>query len=392
MIAPRSVLVITHVQHHRRDGAIWAHGPYASEIELWAGMVPRLIIAAPCRDSAPTGDCRPLRATNIEMRPIPATGGSSVGAKLAQLWALPRITWRLASAIGEADAVHVRCPGNLGLLGAVLAPLLARRMYAKYAGQWSPYSGEPWSYRLQRALLRSPWWRGPVSVYGPRDDDPPAVVGAFTSVLSEGHLERARRAAARSWPHDPLRVLYVGRLTAPKNVDVLLSAVGLLRDDGVKVECTIVGDGAERAALERLTVRRRIADRVRFMGALPFDRVLDHYEDSDVAVLVSSAEGWGKALSEAMAFGLVCIGSDRGFLPRMMGEGRGLTVPARNAPALANMIATITQDPARFAPLRARAAAWGQRQSLDAVREALRELLGRHWGGAPESDGVLAAR
>jgi hypothetical protein len=45
----------------------------------------------------------------------------------------------------SADAIHVRCPGNLGVL---LAPLFTRRLVAKYAGQWNGHHGERFALRL----------------------------------------------------------------------------------------------------------------------------------------------------------------------------------------------------------------------------------------------------
>ncbi len=56
---------------------------------------------------------------------------------------LPPMIWQLIACLRRADAVHVRCPGNLGLLGVLIAPLFSRRLIAKYAGQWTGYPGKP---------------------------------------------------------------------------------------------------------------------------------------------------------------------------------------------------------------------------------------------------------
>jgi glycosyltransferase involved in cell wall biosynthesis len=98
-----------------------------------------------------------------------------------------------------------------------------------------------------------------------------------------------------------------------------------------------------------------------------------------VLALVSEAEGWPKAIAEGMAFGLVCIGSDRGFVPKMLSGGRGLTVAPGDAGALAGLLSAIARDPEQYVPMRRAAAEWSQQYSLEGLREAIRQLLLEKW-------------
>jgi glycosyltransferase involved in cell wall biosynthesis len=208
------------------------------------------------------------------------------------------------------------------------------------------------------------------------------VVPFFTASLTAEHLERARAAVASKGMGMPLRLLYVGRLSANKNVDILLDSLDALRRQGVSVRCTIIGDGPERQALEERARTLGVTEIVSFTGALDFERVVTSYEQHDVLVLASDSEGWPKAIAEGMAFGLVCVGSDRGFVIEMLGEGRGVPVPPRDVKSLVEAIARIAQHPAEYDTMRRRAAQWAQRYSLTDVREALRDLL-REWWGVP---------
>jgi len=289
---------------------------------------------------------------------------------------LPRMVWALAQAAWTAGALHVRCPGSIGLVGALLGPLLSRRRIAKYAGQWQDFPGEARTVRLQKALLRSRWWGAPVTVYGAWPDQPAHVVPFFTSVLSAAQMARARQAAGARAASGRPRVLFVGRLSRAKNAHVLLGALGRLRGEGTDLPCTLVGDGPERAALEAQAAELGVA--AVFAGGVSFDRVLSFYETHDVLVLASESEGWPKAIVEAMAFGLVCIGSDRGLIPQILGEGRGLVVPPRDVEALAAALRRAA-DPGEAAAIRAKAAPFGQRYSLEDLREALREVMAEWW-------------
>jgi glycosyltransferase involved in cell wall biosynthesis len=387
----RRLVVVSGAIHHRHDDRLYAYGPYAREIEIWADLFPQVLIAAPCRDAPPPGDSLPLARPNIAIAPQPESGGVTFAAKAKQAFLLPLIASSLVRAMRQGDAIHVRCPCNLGLVAAVLAPLLpSRRRVAKFAGQWDGYPGEPWSVRLQRSILGSAWWRGITTVYGKSPEQPPHVVPFFTSLFGAEHLARARAALRARKARRQSRVLYVGRLSAAKNVDTLLEAVARLESQRL-AECVIVGDGPQRAVLERQARALRIADRVTFVGAVQFERVLDFYEQCDILVLASESEGWGKAITEAMAFGMVCIGSDRGPIPEILGEGRGIVVQPRDADALANAIREVMNAPERWSPMRRAAAEWAQQYSLPGLRKALEQLLTERWHlGGPSALSAIA--
>ncbi len=375
----KRLLVISSAIHYSYDGRLFSYAPYAREIDLWADIFPELIIAAPCRQSTPPPDCAPFSRRTISIIPQKETGGDSPGAKLKAMISLPALIIGLLRAMRRAGAIHVRCPGNLGLIGVVMAPIFSRSLVAKYAGQWTPYPGEPLTWRWQRALLKSRWWRGPVTVYGDWPDQPPHVVPFFTSSLDERQAERARIAAGRRIAgangRKELRILYVGRLSAAKNINAVLDAVALLKSGSLKVECDIVGEGPERAKLEKQAEDLRISDHVNFAGGVDFDQALDFYEKADALALISETEGWPKAIAEAMAFGLICIGSDRGLIPMMLGEGRGIVVPPGDASALASALRRIIENPDQYTEMRERAAEWGLQYSLEGLKQAIGKLL-----------------
>jgi glycosyltransferase involved in cell wall biosynthesis len=300
-LVPR-LAIVSHVVHYQHDGQLHAYGPYAREIDVWASLFPEVVIVSPLRHAPPPADAAPLAARNVVVRAFPESGGVSAAAKLWQAVRAPWLAWRLWRLLGDANAIHVRCPGNVGLLGALVAPLRSRRLVAKYAGQWGGYAGEAATVRWQRWLLRSRWWRGPVTVYGRHPSDPPHIVSFFTASFTGEQLARARRSAAARppAPTPPYRVLFVGRLSAAKRAHVVLEAVAQLPATVVSA-CTIVGDGPERARLE---AQGAGDPRVRFAGALPFADVLAQYEQHDVLVLVSETEGWPKVVHEAQAFGM----------------------------------------------------------------------------------------
>lgn len=376
------LVVVSHVIHYQHEGMLWAYGPYAREIDIWADLFPEVVIASPYRAEAPPPDALPFTRANIRIAPQRETGGDNLAAKLRQVMLLPAHAWRLGKALRAADAVHVRCPGNLGLMGAVLAPLFSSRLVAKYAGQWNGYEGEPLTVRAQRAVLRSRWWRGPVTVYGAWPDQSAHVVPFFTSMMTAEQVERAVNVAARKKVGSPLRVLFSGRLVAAKRVSALLEGVGLAARAGLMLETVVVGDGPERESLERQARGLGIGDRVRFTGALGFDEALKWYEWAHCLVLPSQhSEGWPKVVAEAMCHGLVCVAVAHGQVPAML-EGRGLLLSVGTGEEIAAALADVARRPARYAEMMHAASLWARQHSLEGLRASLAEMLTERWGAS----------
>ena len=376
----RVLLVVSHVRHYVHNGQISAYGPYAREIDIWADLFEEVRIAAPCRSEAPSSDCLAFTRRNISLAPQRETGGDGVREKLAQILQLPLLMWDLLKAMRRADAIHVRCPGNLGLLGAMLAPLCSRYLIAKYSNQWSNFPGEPWTWKAQRQILRSKWWHGPVTVYASPAEARKNVVPFFTSIMTREQMALARAATQRKRRPGPLRILYVGRLSASKNVDKLLTAIAETKKQGLPVECKIMGEGPERRRLEAFCAIENLQSTVTFTGGVPYEAVLSEFAQADVLVLISETEGWPKAIAEGMAFGLICIGSKRGLVPQLLGEGRGITIPAGDSKALASTLVDIASNLEAYESMRCQAATWGQRFSLEMVRQELCTIFRKYWG------------
>jgi glycosyltransferase involved in cell wall biosynthesis len=156
---------------------------------------------------------------------------------------------------------------------------------------------------------------------------------------------RPRRVLPRDLA-EPYRLLSVGRLSAPKGYPLLIESVLLLRGRGRSVRLTLVGEGPERATLEKLIAVRDLGDCVRLAGACNHDRLADYYESSDAFVLSSFLEGVPVVLMEAMAMGLPCVATWITGIPEIIERDvEGLLVPPANASAIADAVERLMEDP-----------------------------------------------
>jgi glycosyltransferase involved in cell wall biosynthesis len=377
---PKKLVIVSHVVHYKSSGHLYAYAPYAREIQIWADMFDEVLIAAPCREQEPPGDCALLDRNNFSIAPQRELGGEALADKVKLLFSLPAVSWELARSIRQGDAVHVRCPGNLGLIGSILAPMFSKYLVAKFAGQWSSNPGESWSVRLQRAVLRSRWWHGPVTVYGRWPGQPSHVVPFFSAALSEEQMGRAEKAIERRRPSELRNILFVGRLSRAKNADILLQALSQLRAESIPFRATFAGEGPESSNLRKQTIDLGLSECVEFAGGVSSDRIIELLEHSGILVLASETEGWPKAIVEAMAFGLITIGSDIGLIPEIASEGRGLVVSPRDANLLTTALRQVLTAPEKYSGMRLRAAEWASHYSLESLRDSLRLLLAKHWG------------
>ena len=144
-----------------------------------------------------------------------------------------------------------------------------------------------------------------------------------------------------------------GRLTAQKALGDTLEALARVPD----VALLVLGDGPERAKLERRAGELGLADRVRFLGAGTRDDVIALFRAVDAALLTSAWENLPHTLLEALATGTPVIATAVGGIPEVVRDGEnGLLVPPRDIAAIASAIDRLVHDDALRASLAAAAA------------------------------------
>lgn len=141
--------------------------------------------------------------------------------------------------------------------------------------------------------------------------------------------QRARGPGA-----EHLRVVFVGTLEQLyKGPDVLLKAMAICRSNGIRIHATLVGEGRLQGELERLGRELKLEAQLHFTGFLPSPKaVRQQLGQADAFVLPSRTEGLPRAMLEAMAQGLPCVGSSAGGMPELLptsamcrpGDERGL--------------------------------------------------------------------
>lgn len=170
-------------------------------------------------------------------------------------------------------------------------------------------------------------------------------------------IERYRQHATsyRKTIGDEFRrnVLYVGRLDEEKNIDQLIRAMAML-PESCPATLEVVGDGNCRDELEALSAELGLQDRVRFLGLVTEQELLDAYARCELFVMPSTAELQSLATMEAMAAGAAVVLADAMALPHLVKPGyNGFLFPPGDVRALADRLADVLRDADTVADMRA---------------------------------------
>ena len=135
--------------------------------------------------------------------------------------------------------------------------------------------------------------------------------------------------------------VFAGRLTAQKSLDIALEAVAATPE----ARLVVIGEGPERARLERLTSELELNGRVQFTGPRPRAEVLAALSSATAALVPSSWENLPHAAVEALAVGTPVVATAVGGVPEVVHDGEnGLLVPPGSPDALAAAMARLVAD------------------------------------------------
>ena len=346
------------------DGVLWGssslcHSFWTRYLQIFDEV--RLLVRAKECKEPPAGHL-PATGPGVTFTALPYYEGP-----LQFLLRLPRIRRGIRQAVASAEAVQLRLPCFLGT--QVHRALPAGRPYGvEVVGDpWDVFAPganahplRPFFRRYLSRKLRRQCAGASASAYvtehALQRRYPPAE-GSFTTHFSSIDLtDEAFVAEPRSVPAESrrLRLVTVGTLAQLyKAPDVLIDAVGKCVGGGLDLDLVLVGDGKHRAELEARAAKLGLADRVVFRGALPAgEAVRKELDASDVFVLPSRQEGLPRAMIEAMARGLACIGSTIAGIPELLDPD--FLVPPDDAGALAARIREVVSDAGRMAEASAR--------------------------------------
>lgn len=377
-------VIITHVQHIKIDNQYFGYAPYIREMNIWMKYVDEVIVVAPLIDSELNPIYEKYSHSNISFCEAAEFEITSLANLIKTLIKLPEIFNSVYKAMSQASHIHLRCPGNMGLVGAIVQILFPNKQKtAKYAGNWDPKSKQPWSYRLQKWILSNTFLTKnmQVLVYGEWPNQTKNIKPFFTATYSESEIQNSEfriqnklslpaqskttennfdsaqsdrednhslslqsesittesdfdfaqsdkkdnnslslRAESRT-NENQFKFLFIGTLSPGKQPLYAIQLVEELYKKGLRVTLELYGEGVLRKELELYIVQNKLEPIVTLKGNQSKESVLKAYQSSHFLILPSKSEGWPKVVAEAMFWGCVPIASPVSCVSYMMGNG-----------------------------------------------------------------------
>jgi glycosyltransferase involved in cell wall biosynthesis/predicted metal-dependent phosphoesterase TrpH len=289
-----------------------------------------------------------------------------------------------ALAEGRYDIVHVCSPGPAGLGAWLLGRVLELPLVGSYHTELGAYA----ALRTGQAQLEQLTYWGLSTFYGACDvvlsPSQPSDTRLAELGIDTDRIHRWDRGVdlARFDPNHrteellpgEINVLYVGRLSKEKGVDLLAEAFLEARRRDPRLHLVLAGAGPEQDQL-----RAHLGEHATFLGWMGGEDLPRVYASADAFLFASETETFGQVVLEAQASGLPVVAVDRGGPSYLIDHGEtGLLAPA-HAGALAESLISVTSTPIMRERLRrgALAAVRGQswEASLDRLAAAYRVAL-----------------
>lgn len=152
--------------------------------------------------------------------------------------------------------------------------------------------------------------------------------------------------APESKTRERVVLLSTSRLTPRKRIDALIRVFAQATERTSRpLELRLIGDGEQRAELERLATELRMGDKVKFLGRYPHERLREAYQEADVFVLPSKNEGMSNSALEALASGLPLLVSGTGGMSQLVAdEKNGFFIDPDDIAGFVETIVKLAED------------------------------------------------
>lgn len=366
--------IITHVDHVCKDGKFYGYAPYVREMNIWLKYVDKVIVVGPISNRKITAIDIPYEHSNVEFVEVPSFSINSLSNSLRTFFLLPLLIWKVFGAMKRADHVHLRCPGNMGLIGAIIQIFFPKKIKtAKYAGNWDPTSAQPFTYRLQKDILSNTFWTKNMNVlvYGKWDGASKNIKTFFTATYRE---EDKKEVLSKSLS-GVIDFLFVGTLSEGKRPLYVLQLVSKLKEVGCKVRLRFYGEGAMKENLQKEIEKQNLQDSVTLMGNRAKEEVEQAFIESHFLVLPSKSEGWPKVVAEAMFWGCVPLVTSVSCVPYMVGNGsRGILLTLSEKEDIKRIMEIIDSETV-FKSMMDNGVDWSRKYTLDYFEDEIKQLL-----------------
>ena len=368
-------VIITHVQHIKENSKFYGYAPYVREMNIWLKYVHNVTVVAPIEKGKLDNIHLAYQHKKIDFREVSDFSITSIGKSFQTLFKIPLILFTIFTAMKKADHIHLRCPGNMGLLACVVQILFPNTpKTAKYAGNWDPKAKQPFTYKIQKWILDNTFLTRnmQVLVYGKWEGSSKNIKPFFTATYSETKRELVTPRSLKQ----KISFVFVGTLSVGKMPLYAIQLVENLYKLGIDVQLNVFGDGALRIELENYIATNNLKDFIFIKGNQNKDVIEQAYKESHFLILASKSEGWPKVVAEAMFWGCLPLTTNVSCVNYMIdSENRGRLLSLQ-LDEDTQMVSDLIKNKALYLNMCINARDWSQHFTTEYFENEITKLLG----------------
>lgn len=366
-------LVIAYPPTIFKEEKYFSYAPYVNEMNIWFKNIDEIAILSTTKYDKPLLMI-PFEKNFFKIFKIFEFNFLGFQNKILTILKLPIIIFQLLRACLWADHIHLRCPGNIGLVGCFVQIFFpSKPKTIKYAGNWDSNSKQPLSYRIQKYIISCPFLtrHAKVLVYGKWPNQSKNIIPFFTATYSKNEIISINSKDLSG----ELKFIYVGALHSSKRPLLSIKVIEELKLRGYQVKLDIYGEGDEKEKIENYILENQLKDDIIIHGNKSKDTVKKAFIEAHFLLFISKSEGWPKVVAEAMFWGCVPITSKVSCVPWMLDYGKRGILVENNIDEIVNHIEKLMEDKAKYTKMSFDAQKWSQQYTLEVFDNEIQKLI-----------------
>lgn len=367
-------LIISHVVHKIKDDKIYGYAPYIREMNLWLKYVDEVEVVAPFVNEELTNIDLAYKHKALKLTQISSLAFLSLKQIFFSVLKLPVIFIVIFKACKKANHIHLRCPGNIGLLGCLVQVLFPKKVKtAKYAGNWDPSSTQPLSYRLQKKLLSNTFLTRncKVLVYGKWKNQSKNIIPFFTASYRKSEIETIPNKNLNGI----IKLIFVGAFSKGKQPLLSVKVAENLLKKGYNIYLDMYGEGELFNEVKTYVVQNSLEKNIILHKNQPKNVVKKAYQKSHFLIFISKSEGWPKVVAEAMFWQCLPISTKVSCVPYMLDYGNRGGLVGNNLEMILDKLEYYINTPQVYSKQVLEAKKWSQQFTLERFESEIKQFL-----------------
>lgn len=374
MFSMKRVTVISSAPLINTDKGWFMYKPYETEMQLWAKNTDQIFFCCPVWK-----EDRNLLKSKVSFKvhktfELIEFDSTNIKNSIRAIGVVLVNAYRIFKVMRTATHIHLRCPGNVGLIACVVQILFpSKKKTAKYAGNWDPNAKQPLSYRIQKWILSNTFLTKnmQVLVYGEWENQTKNIKPFFTATYSEKEIGPI---IPRNFDGE-IKFLFAGTLSEGKRPLYAIQLVQELHKKGIKAQLDICGEGYLKQQLQQYISINNLSSFVFLKGNRSKEDLLQAYRKAHFLILASKSEGWPKVVAEAMFWGCVPLATNISCVNNMLDhENRGLLLTT-NLEKDTQKVLDLINNPEEYYKKAQNAVSWSQQYTTEKFESEIRKLI-----------------